>query len=147
MDIGNIHLKCEDIEKRMMSNYCYLNNLITSNIRTELPSTDLVYFEIPLDSVDVCSHTQDYFCSFQRCFNSFTSVDDEHQINWSHSSAVSRDCNAEFTEEILSRGDTEDNFLYKLNTGIGEKDVTDLHEEDEFKGVYCVFIDSLIRKA
>lgn len=143
MDIENI-VKCESSEPRMIptnivSNY-FLNNLLTSNIRTDIPTTDIMYFEIPLDSVDTHPNAHDYFCSVQRCFNSFTSINDEHQLNWSHSSKGARDYNPEFPEEIVGDRQAEDNFLVKLNSTISETDVTDVgfEEDDEFKGTYLI---------
>lgn len=160
MDVGDINAKCEDYETRTiasnaMSSYCFLNNLLTSNpnkysfpnfnsetVRPEIPPTDLVYFEIPLDSVDVRPHAQDYFCSLQKCFNSFTSINEENHPDWSHSS---REYSADFTEEIGESGDAEDNFLLKWNTAISERVATDVSfEEDDFKGLYQKFLSTKI---
>lgn len=103
--------------------------------RIEAPSSDILYFEIPMDSVDIRHHAQEYFCSLQRCFKCFKGGNEEEtQINWIYPPAMSR--NYEYIQEAEKDGEVENNFDHKFDNSISEEDVTDISfEEEEFKGL------------
>lgn len=127
-------------------NYLFINNLLTSNsnkcshqtfdgmdnYRTEPSSSDIIYFEIPIDSNEGFPHADEYFCSPQKCFKCYKGGDEKN--NWSYPSTIAR--SYEFLQGFEREGELGNNFEHNFNHCVSEEDVTDVSfEEEEFKGL------------
>lgn len=155
MDTGNVNMKWGGNDIRSVpssntfQNYLFINNLLASNTnkcshptfdsldnyRIEPSSSDVIYFEIPMDSNDFSQHAEEYFCSLQRCFRCYKGGNEkDDQVSWIYPSTIARSC--EFVQEFEREGEIENNFDHKFNHCASEEDVTDISfEEEEFKGL------------
>lgn len=152
MDTEDIKMKWEGEETRSITvpdtfeNCYFINNFLGSDSSkyscpsfrnsesspTERSSGDFLFFEVPVDPLNIRQHAQDYLCSLQRSYKCFRPVNDEVPVNWG-SPEISRCYCYESPQE--NEKNLDENFGLGYNNVISDGDVTEINfEEDEFKG-------------